>query len=626
VLLAADVVCAQETPEDKVRDILARNCAECHRDSDEGGINYIMDLGKLLDKKKIVPRDLEASRVWVRINDSADPMPPEGNEPRPTNEDIAAIKVWIESLAPSGNKLVDQAIDSTLDSDPKRDTVTTSKLIGTIHGYLADRHKQDRRYKRFVVLNHLHNLPSKLESERIGVDANDLAYVRAAVSKAINSLTWSSSIVVPRPIDISQTVLVFDLRDVEWDANMRTGRPDLWNIVVQEYPYALRHDQYPDVESNKRLAAEIYDWTETTIPWVRADWLISTALQPHLYHSLLYDAVFSDLRRRQPREVVHADGATRLEQPMTAEDLLEKLGVDLIGNLQRNRAVRAGFTRSGVSSQPRMLERHPALYGSMWDSYDFKRGNVTMNLNGRPLGPDGIFDSNRFEEYSFRHDGGEYIFGLPNGLHGYLLALADGDRIPFGPPDIVEDRKKTLGNAIIVNSLSCVACHQQGLITDFRDEVRFGIAGLPSEARRLVRNLFLDRPDFDELINRDQQRYRSAAIEAMNPFWDQATVNRIKSGGELIEPIGPVARRFMVDTIDLETMAIELEVEIERLKNAIEFNDSLRRLGLTSVANGGTINREIWQQGEGLSTFQRAAQALKIGTPTSVQAIPWRGR
>ena len=100
----------------------------------------------------------------------------------------------------------------------------------------------------------------------------------------------------------------------------------------------------------------------------------------------------------------------------------------------------------------------------------------------------------------------------------------------------------------------------------------------------------------------------------------------MEDGGALIEPIGPVARRFLVDTLDLTTMARELEVDPARLKNAVQFDGVLQRLGLGGIAEGSTTNREIWQSGKGFSVFQQAAQSLKVGSPGSFEAPPWRNR
>ena len=624
-VIAATTVVADSAPlSEAVVKTLQTHCGACHQDSDDGGVDYITNLTKLVEGKKVVPGSPKSSRIWIRLHDETDPMPPDGETPRPTNAEKKLITDWIASL-PVNGRAAPIAPPSPPPEPATRDQVSTTQVISAIHHYLIKMDPYERRYQRFFVLNHLHNLPTKSEDNERGFSNEQLDQVRAAVSKTVNSLSWAPDIIVPRPIDIDKTVLAIDLRDVQWNENRRLGHPDLWNIMLQEYPYALTHDQYPDSETTHSQSGDIYDWTGINFPWIRADWFVATATQPHFYHAMLFDAVFPEIRQRDSRDVIHADAQSRPEQPMRADDLYDILRVDLLGSLRRGRVARAAFTRSGVSSQPRMLERVSAVYGYMWGSYDFKRGNPTMNLHARPLGPDGALNE-RFADQSFQHDGGEIIFGLPNGLHGYLLITNTGDRIPFGPVDIVEDRAKTLGNGIIVNGLSCIACHKQGLIEDFRDEIRFGIKGLPSESRRLVRKLYLDRPELDQLIRKDQTRYRQAMIQVLRPFIDTATLGEMERGGALAEPVGPVAKRFLVNTLNSTTLASELGVSEEKLRSALEIHSGLQRLGLSGVPEGGTTNREIWQSGTGLSVFQKAAQIMKVGTPGSFQAPPWRGR
>ena len=630
--LMASIASAQNNLSDKVSSMLEKNCSACHQDSDDGGIDYIGDLEELVTRNKIAPGDLESSRIWDRINDPDDPMPPEGETPRPTPQEIADLKQYILGLKASAEQPVEPAPATTKSTDqakppesPRDQTISQAMVIQSIHEYLSETDMEDRRYKRFFTLHHLYNLPTKKENPRRGINNSYLDLVRAATSKTLNSLTWSPAILVPEVLGPEKTVMVFDLRDIEWDKNRNMGRPDLWKILVQEYPYGVKHELYPDNLSTQSKSKEIYQWTGADIPWVKADWFIATGTQPQIYHALLYDAVHDTLRRRPSVKVTHADGIERIEQPMNASDLYGWLKVDVAGNLRRGRAARAAFTRSGVSSQNRMIERHPALYGYVWPSYDFKRGGERTNLSAMPLGPDGTFKT-EFSKYSFKHDGGEMIFGLPNGMQGFLLVDGNGDRIAFGPPDVVFDKTKTTGNGMIVNGLSCIACHKNGLIKDFKDEIRFGAQGFPAQTRRVVRKLFLDRPELDVLIDKDQLRYRTAAIEAIGPFLPREKVKAMKAGGRLVEPIDPIATRFLGSTIDSAVMATELGITEEELKAAIKYNQALQDLGLMVVANGGTFNRETWQSGKGLSVYQKVMQIIKLGTPTSVQAPPWRGR
>ena len=60
---------------------------------------------------------------------------------------------------------------------------------------------------------------------------------------------------------------------------------------------------------------------------------------------------------------------------------------------------------------------------------DFKSNDNLGNLFRLPLGPQ--FADNPFPQQAFKHDGGEIIFNLPNGLQGYLLVNGKDAR-PLG--------------------------------------------------------------------------------------------------------------------------------------------------------------------------------------------------
>ena len=589
--------------------LLHKYCYRCHGEdgSDEGGIDYMLDVQRLVQRKKVIPGNPDNSRIWARLNNQEDPMPPEG-EPRPTPAEIQVLRRWIQVGAPR---------PATTPVPGKRQPVSLARMLAHIHRHLSRLEEEDRPYQRYFVLIHLHNQPPERVSDQY------LTLVRAGVSKVLNSLSWRAGIVVPKPLDAQGTVLAFDLRDVDWDPDPDQGRADLWVELTSRYPYALRHDLFPDHLRIQQMARDIYRWTGTDVPWVRADWFVAVASQPPLYHTLLYDAVFERFRHRRLIEVPLAGGSNSLEPAMQLQDLEALLGVNIRANLRRRRVARAGFTQSGVSSQPRLVERHATRFGALWISYDFAPGNPTDDVQSHPLGPPGVFDHDpQLRPLVFRHNGGEVIYHLPNGMYGYLLVLSDGRRINFGPPEIVGDSRKTIGNTLIVNGLSCMACHRQGLIRDFRDTVRFGARGLNSHARRIVRRLFLDPADMEKLIQRDQARYLQALEAAVGPFLRSGPEDR-RPTEELPEPIGPVARRFLVQELDLEELAAELMIAPEKLRGAIEFSPAIKRQ-LAAVTKGGRIKRVAWEAGKGLSLFQRTASLLQQGTP--VRVIAPRGR
>src|SRR4051794_6081196 len=119
---------------------------------------------------------------------------------------------------------------------------------------------------------------------------------------------------------------------------------------------------------------------------IRPDWFIATASRPPLYETLL--------------QIPDTDGKL--------EDMLK---VSFTANLRRSRLARIGLTQSNVSKAERMIERHPARYGSLWKSYDFKPGNDRSNLKSLPLGP--VYEGSPFTHVAFKQDGGELIFHLP---------------------------------------------------------------------------------------------------------------------------------------------------------------------------------------------------------------------
>ena len=81
--------------------ILDKTCSRCHgKDGrNEGGVDYILDVKKLIDKRKLVPGAAEKSRLYLRVVNGD--MPCDGEQPRPTKEQIALLKVWIDGGDPS---------------------------------------------------------------------------------------------------------------------------------------------------------------------------------------------------------------------------------------------------------------------------------------------------------------------------------------------------------------------------------------------------------------------------------------------------------------------------------------------------------------------------------------------
>jgi serine/threonine-protein kinase len=350
----------------------------------------------------------------------------------------------------------------------------------------------------------------------------------------------------------------------------------------------LTHDTSGDA-ALRATARDLYDFAGTQLPYLRADWFITTATQPPLYHTLL-------------------------QLPTNVRQLEQQLKVDVDANFLNNELARAGFAKSGVSRQNRMVERHRGLFGAYWKSYDFKTNAGAGNLFKFPLGP--VFKDNPFPRQAFEHAGGEIIFNLPNGMQGYLLIDNKGNRIDEGPTDIVSDSKETAGKVAVVNGISCMHCHQNGMIRDFKDTVRNSRA-VSGEAQEKVERLYLEPAEMEKLLAKDEERFLRALGEATSGF-----LKGEKEVAKAPEPIYVVAVKYLKEDIGLDKAAYELGISVPKeLQTAIKYNEELRKLGLGPLAEGDTIKRETWEslKDRFSSQFQQAAEKLDLGTPFRVR-------
>lgn len=555
--------------------VLKTNCARCHGPdgTNEGGMNYILDVKQLVERKKIVPGDPSKSKLFKRV--AEDEMPPEDEKPRPSKEEVALLEKWIQAGAPA------PAAPSAAQARAFR---TAKDNLYAIREHLRRLPFQDRPYQRYFTLTNLHN-------NRAFKDAEIRLY-RAALAKFMNHLSWKNAVVVPEPIDPDQTVFAVDIRRLDWD------RCHLWTEILKVYPYGLRHDQDPD-EEVQNIAREVYDLAGTDLPEIRADWFIATASRPPLYHTLLFETLMG------------------LPRHFGARDVEYKLGVDVADNFLKDKLARAGFTTSGVSAQNRMIERHESPYGAYWKSYDFKSNEDRENLFVNPLGP--VFRGNPYADHAFVQAGGEIIFNLPNGLQGYLLVNGKDQRIDKGPIEVVADSLRTGGTAEVTNGVSCMACHTNGMKSEFKDTVREGTS-LGGNARIKVRRLYLPPEPMQRLVQEDQERFLTAANRAMGPFLKDAA-DTPKPGDATSEPIGVVARRHILRELNVEDAASEMGLaEPGVLQAAIRTNPMLRHLGLGPLGAGATIKREVWESLDHFtSAFQDAARTLELGTPKRVR-------
>lgn len=131
--------------------------------------------------------------------------------------------------------------------------------------------------------------------------------------------------------------------------------------------------------------------------------------------------------------------------------------------------------------------------------------------------------------------------------------MAQGKRIDTGPTNVVADRQQVSGNVEIVNGLSCMYCHSQGMKTGVTDIVRSGTA-IKGKALDLVQRLYRDKAERDTAFEKDSESFRHAALAAMTT-WARDSNALLETDGSLVEPITDVAKSYAVESLDLEQVA-----------------------------------------------------------------------
>jgi hypothetical protein len=324
-------------------------------------------------------------------------------------------------------------------------------VLGAVARYLKGMDEPGRKYQRFFTLTELYNNDRDLT-------ADDLRVARAALAKAVNSLSGEPAIVVPRAIDADETVFAVDLRALGW---VHGGA---WATILKAYPYGVSYDAAAD-DAVRSLAGEVRDLSGTDLPCVRGDWLIATATRPPLYHALLgLPTQATELERRLGVEIPDRDPVARFNDPL-------------------NPTPRARLAGGADARHIGYIEGYPqATGGSYWKTY----------LLGPAGGPQFV--------------GSAIHFTLPNGLRGYMIVDGDGRRLDAAPEEVMRDPLKTAGTAQVVAGVSCLACHKVGA-----QRILAKTADIPPVPHGLEKTLADDEARFLGALERATGVFRNGA-------------------------------------------------------------------------------------------------------------------
>ncbi len=540
VILVPKSAGAQQNLAQQASAIFQQNCLNCHGEHGAFTEEIIIEHTALIETGAVVPGKPIESQLYKRLltNDPAKRMPL--GQPQLPPAAILTIGNWIQAGAPDWQM-------------PERDTdfISPTEMLETIEKHVNSLSPFDRAFTRYFTLTHLYNA---------GESAEALHAYQRALSKLVNSLSWGREVIKPQPIDPEETIFYIDLRDYEWEVGINR-----WTLIEQEYPYSVEFDAPTQTHLRKKLT-DLREDMNCEVPFVHVDWFLATASLPPLYHDIL-------------------------DLPQTDHELETRLEVNVVENIRNaagRRVWRAGFNNSGVSSNNRVVERHTSRYGAYWKSYDFAGSVGTQNVFTHPL--------------SFRPDGGEIIFNLPNGLQAYYLVDAGGNRLDAAPIKIV--RNPAASDPTVRNGLSCIGCHTEGMKV-FEDEVRGVVeqnANPPFNKDRALR-LYAEKAEMDGLLEEDTARYRQALENTGDVF-----------GG--IEPVQRFHEAFQ-RPLDAAYAAAAVGLETGDLLEKVREHANLKNLGLGVLTSAsGSVKRDTWT-----SNFNEIVVTLNSPDSTIVKPV-----
>lgn len=515
--------------------VLRTNCGQCHGPqltpaAARAGMNYIDDIDQLVNEGKIVPLDSASSPVVARMREGS--MPPLNSDgPRPSTADIDLVSEFVDNPLFWPEYRPAESCEGQL--------ITFDELYESVLDDLRDQESDDRPFMRYVTLVNRYNA---------GACGNTLDRERFAILKLVNMLSTRTSIEKPVPIDDEALTYRLDIRDYDWDRDIEVDGNqfrDGWEAIIDASPYAV-----PFVGDE---ADDLREDTETDVPLINADALLDVAALGNLYYALIGVDVGQSL----------------------GDFVINELAVEVEENIADGEAVRAGTTRSAISREDRVVERHELgrRAGVYWQSFDFAADQAGES----------IF----FEPFSFNQGGTQAIFTLPNGLLGFIIADDNDNIVP--ETNLLLDTFQD--DFLMRTAVSCSGCHAQGfnMVTDeVRPFVLSNRLRFQRDEFEAVNEVYLDPADFEQVIQGDSASYQAALERAGVPT----------TGAD------PVSRNYIRfnDEVDLATAAGELGVTPEILDDNLSLLDA--RL---AVLRRTTIAREDFTD-----TFEESLCILQI--------------
>jgi serine/threonine-protein kinase len=528
----------------QVADILRVNCGTCHiGQGASGDFGYLLNIDELLQSGKIIPGSKEDSRIYARMVEGT--MPPAAQRviQTPTYGQIDIVGQWIDELK-------DVYVDPGIQCEPPP-FMDVDQQIRLMQADMANQDEEDKPFTRYLTVTYASNA---------GLCGRPLQRQRYALFKGINSV--STETVVKQPVAIDQDELIYriDIRDYGWDRQIDLQDNDIsdpanvdfndgWEAIIANPETAIYSVEYTGPQADD-LKAD----AQTAVPFLPVNVFVEATEFGDLYYTLI-------------------GGRANI-----FDFELDVLGIDTTEEIARDNLMRAGFENSGVSKQERVLNRFDSNLGpgtSYWLSFDFDGGNGGDGAAGfeQNVANDSIFAN----PLNFAFAGGEAIFSLPNGLQGYYVAAANGNRLAQAPIGVVIDPAQN--NGLVTNGASCHSCHNAGMVT-FTDTVRKYVEenkrDFDNETYESVMEQYVDPVTWKNAMDADSEMHVAALEKAGVPR-------------DTPDPLSRTYLDFQLGNIDINLAAGEFGIPADQLIDDLDILDPR----LTVLEEGGHIDRNI---------------------------------
>lgn len=349
---------------------------------------------------------------------------------------------------------------------------------------LAKLEGDDRVNTRYVV--GAHKLNQKLDDQ-----------ISMAVDKSLSSLSREEELY--KAEEVSPGLYRFDLRSYGLD------RED-WKEIEDE-------DEF-DLESFTDEGQQIKFLTGARKAWFHYDNFIEITQKARVYYDLL-------------------------NVPNNLGQHLRNLGVNVGAQFDDFSAQFLGFNGSEITLQKnRLIVRFEGEDGYVWITFD-------------PIALNGVEERNLFEfpclngtgcNALFEFAASEVIWTLPNGLQGYALFNAQGQRQDNAPIEdgLVQDTRSPI-DPQIDNAIDCNRCHAKGIIPatdEIRDHVISNGTLFRAEDRQIILELYKSREANNAIFASDNSVFSGAmGTLGIDQTRDQITAanDELKLDWDLVE-------------------------------------------------------------------------------------------